>query len=213
MAHSQQQIRSRASAGFVGDAANHRAHAALLAMATRSSSVSALFVVLVLAGLPAFASAASGQEPNPKVAKLSKMLAGSWRCTETVSQPDGTKVIQKGTFTIRPDLGGHWLVSTLIWAPRQGSAGRTMVDYRTWDETKNAWKSYAFDDSGGFSESATLRAGEKTMLWAGVDVTGGKSSWWRSTEEMASPKKMTFSVEGSADGKTYAALAHGECRR
>lgn len=213
MTHSQQQDRSRAAAGFFGGSGCRCLHTAPHAIGSRPSAVAALFVVLVLAVPPAVASAAAGQEPNPKVAKLSKLLAGNWTCSETVSQPDGTKVVQRGTFTIRLGLGGHWLVGTLTWAPRPGSAGRTMVDYRTWDETKNAWKSYAFDDSGGFSESATLRADEKTMLWAGVDVTGGRSYWWRSTEAVASPKRMTFSVEGSADGKTYAAVAHGECTR
>ena len=88
-----------------------------------------------------------------------------------------------------------------------------MIDYRTWDENRKRWQSYAFDSRGGFSQSETTQADDKSMTWAGKDVSDGKTFWWRSTEDIISSTEMTFSAEGSVDGKNYSPMAHGKCER
>lgn len=150
---------------------------------------------------------------NSRIAKLARSTSGTWRCTESVARPDGTTLVKPGTLTIESKLDGHWLVSVLSWMPTKASPGITMIDYRTWDEGRNRWQSYAFDSGGGFTQSETTHADDNSMTWAGEDESDGRTLWWRSTEEIASSTEMTFSAEGSADGKNYVPMAHGRCTR
>lgn len=150
---------------------------------------------------------------NPMIARLAKTTAGTWRCTESVGLRDGTTLVKPGVLTIESRLDGHWLVSVLSWMPTKAAAGMTMVDYRTWDEDRKLWRSYAFDDRGGFTQSETTHSDDDSMTWAGKDVFDGRTVWWRSTEEIVSDREMTFSAEGSADGESYAPMANGKCVR
>lgn len=154
-------------------------------------------------------------KPPVEVADMAKVVVGTWRCTGTEINPDGTSAKMTATVKTRVDLDKWWISETMDVKGVRGSF--KMVAYSTYDPSFKKWRRVSVDSMGNqyVGTSDGVKDGVAKLDW-NIDTMGPMGAgMFRDHQDLTAVKTGTkLSGEISMDkGKTWKPVYEMTCKK
>lgn len=154
-------------------------------------------------------------KPPVEVAEMAKLVVGTWRCSGTEINADGTSVKMTATVKTKVDLDKWWISETMQAKGPRGTF--KMVAYTTFDPNSKKWRRVSVDSMGNqyVGTSDGIKDGVAKLDW-NIDTMGSMGAgMFRDHIDLTAVKTGTkLSGELSTDkGKTWKPVYEMTCKK
>ncbi|MDX2089395.1 MAG: DUF1579 family protein [Kofleriaceae bacterium] len=151
-------------------------------------------------------------KPPAEIAASLKTMQGTWKCTGSMTGPDGQPVAMKSTQKTKGDLDGWWIQDS--YEGTMGKAKFRFVAYTTYDATAKKWRRVFIDNTGGqmIGTSDGVKDGKLDYNLDSMGPMGGGQ--FRDHTDLTDPKALKTWGEMSMDkGKTWMKVYEMTCKK
>jgi hypothetical protein len=120
--------------------------------------------------------------PAPEIAKLGKLLAGTYKCKGVTMRGDGSSTPIQATITIKLDLDNAWIQTSLVEDGKTTGALK-WTEYRTFDPIAKQWTRIQLASSSGHVVATSLGEKDGKWTWDGTAVSPNGSLQTRDYEQ------------------------------
>lgn len=151
-------------------------------------------------------------KPPAEIDAMAKGIVGTWKCTGSTTNPDGSTLKMTAKVTAKLDLDKWWISD--VTEAKNDRGPFKMVAYSTFDAGSKKWRRVSVDNMGTQYVGTSDGIKDGKLVW-NLDFMGAMGAGqFRDTVDPSDPKAVKFTGTMSMDkGKSWKPVYEMTCKK